>query len=164
MTLVYLALGSNIGDSAGHIEQAIGLLKEVLSDLRQAPVYVSKAVGYTDQPDFLNTAVCGKTDLEPPVLLDRLKRIEQEVGRSAGFRWGPREIDIDIILYGGRVLDSRQLVIPHPEFRKRDFVLEPLNDLDPSLVDPVSGQTIQQLLDKIDPANRSIIKRIDGKA
>lgn len=164
MMTVYLALGSNVGDSTGHIKQAVDLLDNVLNDMRQAPVYVSKAVGYTDQPDFLNTAVSGQADLEPEALLDRLKEIEQDVGRGASFRWGPREIDIDIILYGDRVLDSQRLVIPHPSFRERDFVLQPLNDLDPSLVDPVSGQTVRQLLDKISAANRSIIKRIDEKA
>jgi 2-amino-4-hydroxy-6-hydroxymethyldihydropteridine diphosphokinase len=159
MTLVYLAVGSNIGDSAGHIKQAIGLLREVLGDLRQAPVYVSKAVGYTDQPDFLNTAVSGGTDLEPEALLDRLMSIEQQVGRRATFHWGPREIDIDIIFYGDQVVETGKLTIPHLGFRDRDFVLQPLSDLDSRLTDPVSGQTIQQLLNKIDPSNRSIIKR-----
>ncbi len=164
MTTVYLALGSNIGDSVGHIKQAIGLLEKVLNDLRQAPVYVSKAVGYTDQPDFLNTAVSGETDLEPESLLDRLMSIEQQVGRRATFHWGPREIDIDIIFYGDRVVETGKLTIPHPSFQDRDFVLQPLSDLDSKLTDPASRQTTQQLLDKIDPSNRSIIKRIDGKA
>ena len=164
MTPVYLALGSNVGDPAGHIQQALNLLAAVLNDMRQAPTYISKAVGYTDQPDFLNTAVGGRTDSGPEDLLLAIKKIERQVGRRATFHWGPREIDIDIILYGDRVLDSQRLVIPHPSFRERDFVLMPLNDLDPSLVDPVSGQTVRQLLDKIGTPNRSIIKRIDEKA
>lgn len=164
MTTVYLALGSNIGDSQRYIKQAIDLLQEVLSDLHQAPVYVSKAVGYTDQPDFLNTALSGGTDLEPEALLKKLKNIEKKVGRAATFHHGPRQIDIDIIFYGDQVIKTDRLAVPHPGFRDRDFVLQPLNDLNPSLTDPASHQTIGRLLGKIDPVNRSIIKRIDWKA
>lgn len=157
MTTVYLALGSNIGDSRANITQAVQLLDPAVQQIKQAPLYTSKAVGYTDQPDFLNTAISGETDLSPQELLKTIKSVEQQVGRTKSFRNGPREIDIDIILYGDQVLQTDKLTIPHPRFRERDFVLQPLNDLNPSLTDPVSGQTVGQLLAKIAPQDRSIL-------
>lgn len=161
MTTVYLAIGSNVGDSRAHIEQAIDLLAGKLHDLRSAPLYASKAIGYTDQADFLNTAVCGRTDLSPTDLLVWLKSLEQRVGRTASFRWGPREIDIDIIFYGDQVIDNERLTVPHPAFRERDFVLQPLSDLNPSLTDPVTGQTVSELLDGLEPERRSLVGRVD---
>lgn len=161
MTTVYLAIGSNVGDSRAHIEQAIDLLAGKLHDLRSAPLYASKAIGYTDQADFLNTAVRGRTDLSPTDLLVWLKSLEQRVGRTASFRWGPREIDIDIIFYGDKVIDNERLTVPHPAFRERDFVLQPLSDLNPSLTDPVTGQTVSELLDGLEPERRSLVGRVD---
>jgi 2-amino-4-hydroxy-6-hydroxymethyldihydropteridine diphosphokinase len=162
MTEVYLALGSNVGDAHGHIKQAIDLLTTILADSRVAPLYLSKAVGYTDQPDFVNTVITGQTDLKPKALLDRLKEIEQQIGRTPTFRHGPREIDIDIIFYGDLVMDTPRLVIPHPSFRERDFVLQPLYDLNPSLIDPVSGQTVKALLAQISGRQKSLIKQVDA--
>jgi 2-amino-4-hydroxy-6-hydroxymethyldihydropteridine diphosphokinase len=161
MTEVYLALGANVGDSRTNIAQAITLLNAILRDIKRAPIYVSKAVGYTNQVDFLNTAVSGETELNPQELLAKLKAIEQELGRVERFRWGPREIDIDIILYGNVVLESEQFTLPHPHFRERDFVLRPLADLNPQLVDPVSGQTVTQLLSKISQSEASIQQEVD---
>lgn len=163
MTTVYLGLGSNIGDSRANITQAIQLLGTVVQKIKQAPFYTSKAVGYTDQPDFINTAISGRTGLSPEELLEFIGQVEQQVGRTASFRWGPREIDIDIIFYGNRVLATDSLVIPHPRLRDRDFVLRPLNDLDPGMIDPASGQTVQQLLNKIGPSQRSILEKVDRK-
>ena len=160
MTTVYLALGSNVGESRVNITQAIQLLGASIQQIKQAPLYISKAVGYTDQPDFLNTAISGRTNLDPEALLEFIKITERQVGRTASFHWGPREIDIDIILYGDQVLETDKLTIPHPRFRDRDFVLKPLNDLDPALIDPVSRQTTGQLLAKVDSSHQSIIKRI----
>ena len=161
MTTVYLALGSNVGDSRRHIQQAAGLLGEVLRSLKQAPVYSSKAVGYTDQPDFLNTAVSGQTDLEPEVLLEQIKNIENQVGRTPTFHHGPREIDIDIIFYGDKILETEALTIPHPDFRERDFVLQPVCDLNSSLIDPVTKQTAGQLLASIKTSQKSLIRQVD---
>jgi 2-amino-4-hydroxy-6-hydroxymethyldihydropteridine diphosphokinase len=163
MTAVYLALGSNVGDSKANIARAITLLGTAVKQIKQAPLYTSKAVGYTDQPDFLNTAVSGQTDLEPAALLDFLKATERQIGRTAGFKWGPREIDIDIILYGDRVMNTGKLTIPHPHFRERDFVLQPLYDLDPSLIDPVTGQTVQNLLADMVAGQKSLIRLVDEK-
>jgi 2-amino-4-hydroxy-6-hydroxymethyldihydropteridine diphosphokinase len=161
MATIYLALGSNVGDSRGHIHQAQQLLAAKLSNLKTAPLYSSKAVGYTDQPDFLNTAVSATTDLAPPDLLKLVKAIEQQVGRTASFHWGPREIDIDIIFYNDLVLKTDRLTIPHPAFAERDFVLCPLADLNPSLIDPVSGQTIATLVAKLSDKQKSIIKKLE---
>jgi 2-amino-4-hydroxy-6-hydroxymethyldihydropteridine diphosphokinase len=163
MTTVYLALGSNVGDSRQYIKQAVRLLGVVLQNVKQGPVYASKAVGYTDQPDFLNTALSGQTDLKPEILLDRIKNIEQQVGRVPTFHNGPREIDIDIIFYGDKTLESDKLTIPHPAFRQRDFVLQPLCDLDPSLIDPVTKQTVGNLLADINAGQKSLIKQVDEK-
>jgi 2-amino-4-hydroxy-6-hydroxymethyldihydropteridine diphosphokinase len=163
MTTVYLALGSNVGDSAANIAQAIKLLSTSVKQIKQAPIYISRAVGYTDQPDFLNTAISGQTDISPPDLLKFTAEVEQRVGRTASFHWGPREIDIDIIFYGAEVMRTEKLTLPHPHFKERDFVLQPLNDLNPQMTDPASGQTVRQLLATIDPSERSILNKVDEK-
>jgi 2-amino-4-hydroxy-6-hydroxymethyldihydropteridine diphosphokinase len=142
MTEVYLALGANVGDRHANIEQAIKLLGEKITNLKVAPVIETKAVGYTDQPDFLNTAIRGQTDLEPEELLKFIKSVEQKVGRTETFRWGPREIDIDIIFYGDQTLKIKHLTIPHPEYKNRDFVLRPLLALNPDLKDPVTNEPL----------------------
>lgn len=161
METVYLALGSNVGDSQKHIVAAIESLGKHINDIRRAPLYRSKAVGYTEQADFLNTALRGNTELTASELLAFIKSVEEKVGRVQRFRWGPREIDIDLILYGDLHQETEKLTIPHPAFRDRDFVLKPLADLEPGLTDPVSGKTVMQLLDELKPEQRSILKRID---
>jgi 2-amino-4-hydroxy-6-hydroxymethyldihydropteridine diphosphokinase len=164
MAAVYLALGSNVGDSPAHIVQAVKLLGASIRQIKQAPVYVSKAVGYTEQPDFFNTAVSGQTDLSPEALLKFIAEVERQVGRTAGFHWGPREIDIDVIFYDDLVQQTKKLTIPHPRLRERDFVLQPLYDLDPSLADPVSGQTVEALLAQISPQQKSLVRRVDAES
>jgi 2-amino-4-hydroxy-6-hydroxymethyldihydropteridine diphosphokinase len=146
-----------MGDSLGHIKTAIKLLGASVSDIKQAHVYKTRAVGYTDQPDFMNTAIQGKTDLEPMELLAFVKKIEKDAGRTWSFRFGPRQIDIDIIFYDDQVMNAKDLTIPHPALIGRDFVLKPLCDLDPSLKDPNTGRTVKDLLDSLGPASRSII-------
>lgn len=147
--LVYLALGSNVGNSQDYIARATKLLGDQLSGLRSAPIYTSKPVGYTEQADFYNTVLEGETNLTPTELLDFTQSVEQRVGRIRRFRWGPREIDIDIILYGEKVVDEPDLHIPHQRFAERDFVLKPLLDLNPSLVDPRSHRSIQELYNEL---------------
>src|SRR4051812_44554807 len=120
METVYLALGSNVGDSQEHIKKAVQLLGESLQHIKRAPIYRSKAVGYTDQPNFLNTAIEGQTQLSPQKLLKFIKDVEKRVGRVARFRWGPREIDIDIIFYGDQIVEQDGLTIPHARFAERD--------------------------------------------
>jgi 2-amino-4-hydroxy-6-hydroxymethyldihydropteridine diphosphokinase len=157
MAKVYIALGSNVGDSEKQIEQATSLLAEHLNNIQRTELYRSRAVGYTDQPDFVNTAVSGETTLTPEELLAFTQEIEQQIGRVQRFRWGPREIDIDVIFYDDLVQQTDQLTLPHPEFRKRDFVLKPLSDLNPQLKDPVTGRTVSGLLAELPKTAKSII-------
>lgn len=162
MALIYLALGSNVGDSRAHIEKAVGLLGGSVSNITCAPIYRSKAVGYTDQADFFNTAVCGETNVTPTELLRFVKDVESRVGRIQRFRWGPREVDIDIIFYDQQIVNGPMLTIPHALFRERDFVLRPICDLAPELVDPVSGLSVKQLLDRLQENDLSILERLDN--
>ncbi len=145
MHKVFLALGTNLGDREGYLNQAIELIQETLQDVRIAPFIETKPVGVTDQPDFLNTVLVGYTELEPLDLLDFIKGIEKKVGRQVTYRWGPREIDIDIIFYDDLILKTEILEIPHPRMHERNFVLEPLMKLEPNLVHPVLKKTIQEL-------------------
>ena len=156
MALVYLALGSNVGNGNRAFDKAISLLTSGLSNIKQAPRYSSKAVGFVDQPDFLNTVVSGDTDLEPKDLLSLTQYVEQQIGRIKRFRWGPREIDIDIIFYDTLMIDEPDLTIPHPRFPERDFVLKPLCDLDPEFIDPVSKLTVHELYEKLPTDSRAI--------
>lgn len=160
MTEVYLALGSNLGDSKAYIQNAVTLLGHHLKDIEQAPIYRSKAVGYTDQPDFLNTAVRGKTDLSPTELLAELKWTEKKIGRNKTFHWGPREIDIDIIFYGNTIFKTPKLTIPHLLFRDRAFVLKPLLDLNPELVDPESGLDVSLILKAVPAKDRNALEQL----
>lgn len=156
MATIFLALGSNVGDSQAHIEKAIELLGEKVGNITRAPIYISKAVGFTEQPDFLNTAIKGQTDLKPRELLRFVKDVEQKVGRIQRFRWGPREIDVDIIFYASEVMDKPGLTIPHPRFKERDFVLKPICDLNPEYVDPLTRLSVQTLLSNLPESDLSI--------
>jgi 2-amino-4-hydroxy-6-hydroxymethyldihydropteridine diphosphokinase len=145
MAKVYLALGSNVGNGKEYLLKAYSALQKNISNCSLAPIYTSKAVGYINQPNFTNSVMCGDTDLSSKELLRFVKKIEKDLGRIERFRWGPREIDIDIIFYDNLVMIEQGLTIPHASFRERDFVLIPLIDLNPGLVDPKSGLTIQQI-------------------
>ncbi len=158
MASIYLALGSNVGNSKSHINKAIKLLSRTVSDIKSAPIYVSKAVGYTDQADFYNTALRGNTKLEPLELLAFVKEVESIIGRIQRFHWGPREIDIDIIFYDNLVIDLPTLIIPHPRLHERDFVLKPLADIDPELHDTVSGLSMQELLALLPKNEHSVLR------
>jgi 2-amino-4-hydroxy-6-hydroxymethyldihydropteridine diphosphokinase len=157
VTTVYLGLGSNVGDCRAQIEKAIELLTKKVTVQKLAPLYRTKPFGLLNQADFLNSAIMGQTDLNPEELLAFVKEIEQQVGRVKRVRWGPREIDIDIIMYGSLIYHSHSLTIPHPGFVERDSVLVPLIDLDPELRDPVSGKTVTNLLKQLPLESRSVV-------
>jgi 2-amino-4-hydroxy-6-hydroxymethyldihydropteridine diphosphokinase len=144
MAGVYLGLGSNLGDREAALHSALELLGDevvAVSSFRE-----TDPVGYLDQPRFLNAAATLETDLEPRALLDRLLEVERELGRTRdGPRFGPRTIDLDLLLYGDRVIDEPGLVVPHPRLAERRFVLEPLAELDPDLVVPGLGR-VEDLL------------------
>lgn len=129
-----------MGDRQAHIEAAIALLREVVADLRVSRLIETAPMYVTDQPAYLNGAAIGYTDLGPLALLARLKSIESEVGRTPSVRYGPREIDLDLLAYGRVAFrSSGRLEVPHPRTPERRFVLEPLAELDPKLHLPGLG-------------------------
>src|SRR2546426_525753 len=133
---VYLGLGSNLGDREANIRSAIALLSQHLAIVKAAPIYETEPLGYADQPSFLNTACLVSTELSPEELLRLAKNIEKEIGRTPSFLNGPREIDIDILMYGDLVLDIPGLSIPHLRIAERAFVLVPLAEIAPGVVHP----------------------------
>ncbi len=149
MEKVFLGLGSNIGDKKSNILKAVKILSKEIKNIKVASFYISKAVGYTDQNDFVNTVLKGYTELSPYQLLQFCQFVEKEVGRIYRFKWGPREIDIDILTYGNLVINSEDLKIPHPFLEERDFVLIPLRDIEPNFVHPVSKKKLEELIKNI---------------
>lgn len=148
MPIVYLSLGSNEGDRNKNIGQAVELLNQhpEIQVKRKSSLYETLPVGYLDQPCFLNGAIEIETGLPPLELLDILKLIEKQVGRKEeGIRWGPRLIDLDIILYNSLVMETPRLTIPHPRVLERAFVLLPLAELVPKMLYPGLGKTIEEL-------------------
>ena len=144
--IVFIALGSNLGDRLNNLEAAIAALRPTVQPVTCSSVYETPPWGYLDQPKFLNQVVQAETDLSPEDLLDHLKGIEKQLGRVETFRNGPRKVDLDIIFYDDLVFDSSRLKIPHPRLSGRAFVLLPLAQLAPDLRHPVEGRTIQEML------------------
>lgn len=149
---IYLGLGSNLGDRRGKLAEALQRLRDVIDIQNISSVYETEPVGYLDQPRFLNIACCGNTWLSPEELLHFIKNIEITVGRQPSFRNGPRAIDIDILLYDDLQIVEDHLIIPHPRMTERAFVLAPLAEIAPTVVEPVSGQTAQELLGSVSQA------------
>lgn len=150
--LVYLALGANLGDRWGNLRAAIQALPPTLQLLAASPVYETPPWGYLDQPAFLNQVIQAQTDLPPLDLLRRLKQLEVKLGRRPGARYGPRMIDLDILLYDDLQLETPTLTIPHPHLGERAFVLVPLADLAPDLRPPGSPLSISEMLERVDRA------------
>ena len=151
MYVAYIGFGSNIGDRLKHIQNAIHVLSktEGISLQKISSVYKTDPVGYETQGEFLNGVAAIQTNLSPLSLLHTLKDIETAIGRQHRIRWGPREIDLDILIYGDLCLQTEQLVVPHPEMHLRRFVLVPLAEITPNLVHPVFQETIQKLLERL---------------
>ena len=150
MTRAYISLGSNLGDRERTLNEAIRELKgsEGIAVLKASTFIETDPVGRTDQPKFVNSVVEIETSLDPQTLLNRLETIEGRLGRRREVRWGPRTIDLDIVLFGHLTLCTDRLTIPHPEMAKRRFVLEPLFELAPDLTVP-GGKGIRQLLEEV---------------
>jgi 2-amino-4-hydroxy-6-hydroxymethyldihydropteridine diphosphokinase len=145
---IYLGLGSNIGDREAQLRGAVKALEgRDITVRRSASLYATEPRDFEEQPWFLNTVFEVRTLLEPAALLERCLEIEREAGRVRDQSKGPRPIDIDILFYKDRILDQPHLVVPHPRYRERRFVLVPLVELAPELADPACGLTMQQLLD-----------------
>lgn len=160
MIKIFLGLGSNLGNKEENINNAINELSKIIFNVKVAPLYISKAWGITDQPDFINTSVSGETDMKPVALLQFVKNVEEKVGRVETYRWGPREIDIDILLYGNQVYEDDTLQIPHAGLHERDTALVPLLELDAALIHPVLQKSMQQILNEFPADKRSIVKKL----
>ncbi len=145
--LVYIGLGSNLGDRETALCSAVEWLGRIDGGcvLRHSSLYESAPIG-PPQPRYLNAVVEMECALSPPQLLAIVRQIEVELGRTKSPRWGPRTIDLDILLWGTRVLADENLQIPHASLHERRFALEPLCELDPRAVHPIFGQTVAQLL------------------
>jgi len=144
---VAVALGSNLGDRHAHLDHAVARLRSLLQQLAVSRYHDTVPVGVTGpQPIYLNAVAVGDTALAPRDLLDALLAIEAERGRERPHANAARTLDLDLILYGGRVIDEPGLVVPHPRFRERRFVLEPLVEVAPNFRDPVTGKSARQLL------------------
>jgi 2-amino-4-hydroxy-6-hydroxymethyldihydropteridine diphosphokinase len=148
---VAIALGSNLGDREAQLRGAVASLTPVLTRLRVSSFYETDPVDVPGaQPMFLNAAATGDSELSPRAVLDALQAVEQQFGRERPYVGAPRTIDLDLILYGDSVINAPGLTVPHPRFRERRFVLEPLAEIAADWVDPVTGKTIRELLDVLD--------------
>lgn len=151
--IVYLALGSNLGNRLANLKNAVSNLPPQMDVKKKSPVYETPPWGYADQPPFLNQVVMVETYMQPENLLSHLKRLETVFGREPSFENGPRLIDIDILFYDDMVFNSPPLVIPHPRLHQRAFVLVPLNDIAPDFVHPVLGKAVSELLLDVERLN-----------
>jgi 2-amino-4-hydroxy-6-hydroxymethyldihydropteridine diphosphokinase len=158
MARAFLSLGSNLGDRGATLHAALRELEASgeVRVLRRSSLYATAPVGKTDQPEFYNLAVEVETPLPPEALLDRCQAVEAHLGRVRGERWGPRTVDVDILLYDRQTVSTERLIVPHPEMLRRRFVLEPLLEIAPDAVlpdgspitphlPPLAGQSVRRL-------------------
>jgi 2-amino-4-hydroxy-6-hydroxymethyldihydropteridine diphosphokinase len=162
MNVVYIGLGSNMDDRARNIRTAIEHMRNSkgLKVLRVSSFYRTEPMGYEDQDWFLNAAAEVQTSLLPLQVLDLLQSIEQKMERSTPVKWGPRNIDLDILFFGDKIVEEPDLTIPHPLVEQRRFVLEPLVELAPNGVHPIHKKTFQELLDELGTAQK--VEKIQG--
>ncbi|MBY6177712.1 2-amino-4-hydroxy-6-hydroxymethyldihydropteridine diphosphokinase [Staphylococcus warneri] len=148
MVKAYLGLGSNMGDRAHQLQQAIQIIDRFqhIDVTSVSSIYETEPVGYTDQPQFLNLCIEIETTLKPQELLKRCLETEQALHRVRKIRWGPRTLDVDILLYGNEIIEEDNLIIPHPRMVERAFVLIPLNDIASKHIEPRSQRLIKNLV------------------
>lgn len=145
----FVALGSNLGDRQGNLNRAVELLQQHGVEVLKVSTFIeTEPYGVTDQPRFLNGACMVKTELSPLELLRLLLSVEKEMGRVRLRHWGERNIDLDLLLYEGVIMDTEELRLPHPDMANRDFVMLPLAELAPSLIHPVLQKKMQELAEK----------------
>lgn len=147
LNLVWLGLGTNLGDRRRNLVTAAGLIYLKVGPLHEVSgIYKTAAWGVTEQPDFLNQAVCARTVLNPAAVLREINEIENFMGRVRDQKWGPRLIDIDILYFENEIIDETNLKIPHPRIQERNFVLIPLSEIAPDFVHPVFNLSNRELL------------------
>lgn len=148
MTDVYLSLGSNIGNREGYLKKALyELSKRSMVIKSVSPIYETEPIGYKEQGKFLNIAILVETKLSPHELLNTINSVENSLGRERIIRWGPRTIDIDILLYGAKSLNDNDLIIPHQRMWERAFVLIPLKDINPNITK--DGVKVEELINAL---------------
>lgn len=162
MHKVYLSLGSNLGRKIEHLRQAVEAIKDIGEVINSSSIYETDPWGYIDQPAFYNQVILIETRLEPAALLTAIKGFERKIGRAPTFRYGPRVIDIDILLYDELQLITPELTIPHPEMKNRVFVLLPLMELDSKIMIPGEEASIKELLGKLENKGIRKIEEADG--
>lgn len=148
--IVYLGLGTNLGDRSANLSAAVGSISAIAKLMDSSSIYRTAPWGFTEQPDFYNQVLKVQTELSPTDLLAQCKSIEETIGRTPTFRYGPRLIDIDILLYGEILLDTPSLTIPHPRLVERAFMLIPLLEISAEIIHPVSGMPFSQYLQGLD--------------
>ena len=158
---VYLSLGSNVGDRAKHLRDAIASLRKAAIDVTQtSSIYETEPVDYLDQPWFLNMAVEAKTELNAGDLLHALRGIETQMGSKKVIVKGPRLIDMDILLFGDAIIDTPELQVPHPRMHLRRFALQPLAEIAPAVRHPVSSLKVQEMLERT--TDKSAVRKFDA--
>jgi 2-amino-4-hydroxy-6-hydroxymethyldihydropteridine diphosphokinase len=159
--VAYLALGSNLGDRRANLRRAVEQLEAQVTIERVSSLYETEPAYVLDQPRFLNAALRGRTRLAPAELLAFLKEIERDLGRQTGLRFGPRLIDLDILLYDDLALVSDALTIPHPRMAERPFVLVPLAEIAPALIPPGWTQPVAQLAQTVHGHGDILVRKGD---
>lgn len=159
MIHVYIGLGSNLDNPMAQLDRAIDTLQkhDDVKNLRVSSIYGSKPVGPQDQPDYVNAVASFQTDLSPLALLDLLQSIEEEQRRVRERHWGPRTLDLDLLLYGQETIQLPRLTVPHPYMLERGFVIKPLSDLAPDTL-LSNGNTVIEQLQQLDTSDLVIIK------
>ncbi|MGH2447312.1 MAG: 2-amino-4-hydroxy-6-hydroxymethyldihydropteridine diphosphokinase [Chloroflexota bacterium] len=157
MSNVYLSLGSNLGNRQHNLQCALAELAALGSLRASSSLYETEPVGPADQPPFLNLVVELDTRLSPLDLLHRIKGVEQIVGRTPTYRWGPRVIDLDILFFDDEVIESEELTVPHAELDRRAFVLVPLAEIAPDVIHPLLQVSVSRLRDVV--AGRETVRR-----
>lgn len=149
MNKVFLSLGSNLGDRALYLSLACDALQHVLYDMRVSRIYETEPMYKLDQPNFLNMVIGGETSLSATEVFSFIKSLEYDIGRVRLERNGPRQIDIDVIGYNQEIIELSELIIPHPRYHERLFVLEPLRDVEPHWICPRTGLSLDEMIQKL---------------
>ena len=160
---VYLSLGTNVGNKWENLQEAVYLISKFESSriINVSSVYETSPWGYLEQDNFYNLCIHAKTLLSPHEYLDKCQEVEDKLKRTTGFRWGPRTIDVDILLFGDYVNQDKDLTIPHPHMLERGFVLIPLLDLERDLL--IKGKSIREWYEELDEGEKNSTLRLEGQ-